>query len=272
MKNTAKLLSLSILSIAMSGCVINVNAKSADVTLEESLSIDASSLSAFDIEAGSGFLNIKGSDSATEINVAADIRTTEEKDYTLELKRSGKTAYLVAKHNSTSGYWNGSSPAIDLTITVPSQLMLDIDDGSGSIEISGINNNLKLKDGSGSASIEKINGNLSVNDGSGSLDIEDIIGEVKIEDGSGSLTVKNIKGNIEIDDGSGSLTLAKVTGNAEIEDGSGSLSVKDVSGKVTIDDGSGGIKVSRAGSLKIIDSGSGELSISDVEGEVDIDS
>ena len=251
---TAKLLSLSALAIALSGCVINVNAQSANVRLEESLSIDASSLSKFDIEAGAGSLIITGDESATEIKVQADIRTTDDRDYILELDSSGSKARLVAKHNSHMGYWKGSSPTIDLTITMPAGLMLDVDDGSGEIKISNINNELQLDDGSGATRIENVKG------------------DVRIDDGSGELYVKGVEGNLELNDGSGSLTVHKVTGDVDIEDGSGELTVRDVSGKVTIDDGSGGIDVSRAGSLKIIDSGSGGLSIGDIEGEVDIDS
>ncbi|WP_448211536.1 hypothetical protein [Colwellia sp. MEBiC06753] len=254
MKKTAKLLSLSMLTLALNGCVIAVNAQSADVHLDENLALDASSLNKFDIDAGAGSLIIKGDDSVTDIQVKADIQTTVDKDYILELYRSGNTAYLVAKHNSHSGFWQGSSPSINLTITMPASLMLDIDDGSGDIEIFNINNRLNLKDGSGSTHIENING------------------KVTIDDGSGGLVVKNIQGDVEIEDGSGSLTVSNVNGNVEIDDGSGELTATDVTGKVTIDDGSGGIEVNRAGALKIIDSGSGGLSISEVKGEVDIDS
>ncbi|NMP31125.1 DUF4097 domain-containing protein [Thalassotalea sp. M1531] len=250
----ANLLSLSILTVVLSGCMIQVNAKSADVTLQENLSLDAGSLNKFDIEAGAGSLEIRGDASSTEIQVQANIRTTEDKNYTLELDQSGSTARLVAKHHSHNGSWYGSSPKIDLIIIMPDSLMLDIDDGSGEIEVSNIGNALNLKDGSGSATIENIKGN------------------VKIDDGSGGLTITGVQGNIELEDGSGSLVVSNVTGNVEIDDGSGSLSVKDVSGKVTIDDGSGGISVKRAGALKIIDAGSGGLSISDIEGETDIDS
>ena len=251
---TVKLLSLSALTLALTGCVINVNAQSANVSLQETLSLETSSISSFDIDAGAGSLIIKGDDASTAINVQADIRTTDERNYTLVLDSSGGTARLVAKHNSHMGYWKGSSPTIDLTITMPSHLALDIDDGSGNIQITNIANNLYLKDGSGSASIENIKGN------------------VKIDDGSGGLVVRDIQGNIDLNDGSGGLTIANVTGDVEINDGSGELTIKDVTGKVTIDDGSGSIEVSRAGSLEIIESGSGGLSISEIEGEVDIDS
>ncbi|MFD2167599.1 hypothetical protein ACFSJY_15215 [Thalassotalea euphylliae] len=250
----AKLLSLSALTLALNGCVIHVNAQSADVSLEEELSLEANALERFDIEAGAGSLIIKGDETASGIQVKADIRTTDAKDYTLVLTRSGSTATLVAKHHSHMGYWNGSSPKIDLTITMPANLKLDIDDGSGEIKISNINNGLRLEDGSGSAKIENVKGN------------------VRIDDGSGELVVKSVQGDVDLKDGSGGLRVSNISGDLDIDDGSGSLTVMDVTGQVTIDDGSGSIDVNRAGALKIIESGSGGLSFSDIKGDVDVDS
>lgn len=251
---TAKILSLSLLTMALSGCVIHVQAQRANVTLQEALSLNSKGLSTFDIEAGAGSLIIVGEDNINSIEVDADIRTTEDKNYTLYLEKQGNTAKLVAKHNSSSGYWNGSSPEINLTIKMPKNLMLDIDDGSGDIEVANINSDVRL------------------DDGSGSVDLQKIVGNVNVEDGSGSINFEDIKGNLVLDDGSGGAYINNVTGNVNVDDGSGELTIENVGGKVTIDDGSGGIKVSKAGSLKIIDSGSGSLSIAEVKGEVDIDS
>lgn len=251
---TAKLLSLSLLSLAMSGCVINVKAQKADVSLQEELTVAASGLTSFDIDAGAGSLTIVGVDNASSIEVNANIQTTDDKDYVLYLKKSGSNAYLVAKHNSTTGYWSGSSPEINLTVKMPKNLMLDIEDGSGDIKVSNISNNIKVDDGSGAASFEQVTGDLD------------------IEDGSGDLFIKQVKGDLNLDDGSGELTVTDITGDVRVEDGSGELTIINVTGKVTVDDGSGGININKAGSLKIIDSGSGGLSISKVKGEVDIDS
>ena len=254
MKTTTKILSLSLLTLAMSGCVINVKAQRADVALQEDLAVAASGLTSFDIDAGAGSLTILGVDSISQIEVSADIKTTEDKDYVLYLKKSGSKARLVAKHGSTSGYWRGDSPQINLTVKMPSNLLLDIEDGSGDIKVSNINNDVKVDDGSGAASFENIAGDLD------------------IEDGSGNLFIKEVKGDLNLDDGSGELTVSDITGNVRVEDGSGELTIVNVSGKVTIDDGSGDINVNKAGALKIIDSGSGGLSISKVKGKVDIDS
>ncbi|NVK26354.1 MAG: hypothetical protein HWE10_15600 [Gammaproteobacteria bacterium] len=250
---SVKLLSSFFVAVALSGCVIHVNAQRADVELQETLTLNSQSLTRFDLETGAGSLEVVGVKSASEITVDAQIRTTEDRNYILTLEKSGDTAELVAKHESHTGYWKGSSPAIDLVISVPSHLLVNIDDGSGDIKVRDLDNQLTIEDGSGSASVENIKGN------------------VDIDDGSGSLLVRNVDGNVRIDDGSGELSIAQVTGDVMVEDGSGDLNVYDVGGSVVIDDGSGSIDVNKAGGLEIIESGSGGLNINNVVGAVNID-
>ena len=252
MKSRKSIIS-AILALTLSGCVIHVNGKTADVKMEKTLSVPSENLSILGIDAGAGSLEIIGVDNATEIQVEAKIVTTKEKDFTLTLDTSGSTAYLVAEHNSHSGFWNGSSPSIDLVVTMPKSLLLDIEDGSGEIQISDVNNDIKIVDGSGSTNINNIKGN------------------VDIKDGSGSIVMAQIGGNVNIDDGSGSITIANVNGDLSIQDGSGGIDVLEVDGTVTIDDGSGDIDVNRAGGLKIVESGSGGLEVANVTGEVEID-
>jgi len=250
---TTKLITLIAFITVMAGCVFHVGGKgkTANVKLTETLQLEASTLSKLVIDAGAGSLTIIGSDT-TNITVEANITTDENKSYILTLEKSGNQAKLIASQDSF-GNWYGNSPYTDLTVTIPKNLALSIDDGSGNIYISRVNNAITLKDGSGSIDISKINGELNV------------------EDGSGSINLNDINGNITLDDGSGELTIENTTGNINIEDGSGALTVLNTTGKVTIDDGSGDIKVENAGGLKIIEAGSGGLKISNISGEMDID-
>lgn len=257
----------------LSGCIVIASPSHADVHNKKELTLTADTLKKLDIEAGAGGLIIQGSENATEITVIADIYTSSKhtSSYELELSESGAIAYLIAKSNS-SGSWIGSSPHIDLVVTVPAKMMLEVNDGSGDIEITNIGGAINLKDGSGSLSIKQVQSPVTIVDGSGGIELANIFGGVDIEDGSGSITLTDISGDLSIDDGSGSIYARGVSGNANINDGSGSLTVKQVSGIVTLDDGSGDIEVEDAGGLKIIDSGSGGLKVSNVKGDFEIDS
>lgn len=259
----------------MSGCIVIASTPSrADFHIQKELSLDASTLTAMDIEAGSGSLIVKGEAGLTEIKVTADIYTDKKHtdNYVLSLEQSGGTGFLVAKNHSSSGFWTGSSPRIDIVIHVPESLSLDVDDGSGDIEVSNINGKLDIKDGSGDLIVKNIGNDTHIHDGSGEMDISDINGKLNIIDGSGEININNVEGDLSLDDGSGTIYARNINGNAIIDDGSGDLTVKHVSGVVTVDDGSGGITIDNAGGLKILESGSGGLKVNNVKGDFQIDS
>lgn len=176
-----------------------------------------------EIDAGAGSLSLKGDAATDAIEVRAEIYQVSANDnytLTLELHDDGQ-ARLVADAGSS---FAGGSDRIDLTITVPAQLEVMIDDGSGSIRV------------------------------------ETLVGDLDIEDGSGSIRVSDIQGSVMIEDGSGSIVVTGVSGNVSIDDGSGSISVGDTGGKVTVSDGSGSIDVDGAEDFELMDDGSGSVS------------
>jgi DUF4097 and DUF4098 domain-containing protein YvlB len=259
----------------LSGCIVIASPSRADFHTQQTLSLDASQVARLVVEAGAGELIIQGKEGLTEIKVTADIYTdvNNKDNFELSLTTSSSTkANLIAKTNSSSGFWVGDSPHINITVYVPAKMMLSIEDGSGEMKVNNINAAVDIQDGSGDIIVANINGNLNVIDGSGELSIESIIGNVNIEDGSGEMSIISIEGNVAIEDGSGEIYAEQISGNANIEDGSGDLTLRNVTGTVVIHDGSGNIDVKSVGGLKIEDAGSGSLKVKDVEGDFEIDS
>ena len=206
------------------------------------MDLDASGISELSIVAGAGSMNVFGVEGADSITVKATIVVPDEdeedalriieKRMTLSLEKDGDRAELNSEFKD--GLMNfGSSGYIALEVHVPQGMAVNI------------------------------------NDGSGSMDVIDIVGDVTIDDGSGSIKVKNVA-NLKIDDGSGSIDVMTASGDVSIVDGSGSITVKHVAGSVTVDDGSGSIKVSDVEhDLIIVDDGSGSVSHNNVRGAVD---
>ena len=68
------------------------------------------------------------------------------------------------------------------------------DKGSFTYKIGG---DLTLMDGSGSIEVSGVDGGVLVDDGSGSIDIHDVEKDVTIEsDGSGSCNISGVKGGV----------------------------------------------------------------------------
>lgn len=196
----------------------------------ENLKLSTDKINDFVIEAGSGKLKVIASD-VDSIEVVAEIyQRKAHNDYCLDLKKIGNKAKLESascNHNRDT--------RIDLTIEVPENLNLDVEDGSGSINIAGVAS-LKLKDGSGSINIRNVNGKVEIDDGSGSIDIKHVENDVSIDDGSGSIHVRNVSGKVTVSDGSGSINVNKADSFELLSDGSGSVNVDNIAGKVIMDD------------------------------------
>ena len=289
--NFTKPISLISGILLLSGCVFHISPSVASVKQTQQLTLPSNNLEYLTVLSGAGSLEIKGSNTATNISVDATIYTADiDDEYELTLEQNNKQAKLVAKNKSNNGisFYSGQSPSINLVVTVPNNLNLDIDDGSGDILIEAMQSNIDVKDGSGSLSINGAK-NLNIDDGSGSIQIKNVTGNLALTDGSGSIDIHNVSGNAAIEDGSGEMHVANVTGSLTVEDGSGDITIKNINGAVTVDDnsgdmviehigssvtiedGSGDIRVNYAKALTITEAGSGDVSIDNISGPVKLD-
>ncbi len=187
------------------------------------LDLDVDGVSQLSIKAGAGSMDVTGVKGLEKIAVKATVivpDVDEEKalkvigkSMTLSLEQQGNEARLNAWFDD--GFMGfGPNAHIVLEVSVPQGLSVNIDDGSGSIDVDNV-------------------ANLKIDDGSGSIDVENASGDVSIVDGSGSITVKHVGGSVTIDDGSGGIRVSDVENDLVIvNDGSGGLSISDVRGSV----------------------------------------
>jgi hypothetical protein len=228
------------------------------------LNLEAEGIKTVEIECGSGYLKIKGVEGLNRIEVDAtlvvkgidedEIEEFKKDNVELSLEKRGGKAVLLSKIKSgfsVSGLFKHKEARINLDLRVPKNLDLDIEDGSGLIEISAVNGSVELEDGSGSILMTDIGGNVSIEDGSGSTVVENIGGNFKINDGSGGIKVTKVDGDVSVDDSSGTISIYQVKGSVEVEDGSGGIIIDGVDKDVWIKG-----------------AGSGSLTIRNVSGKV----
>jgi phage baseplate assembly protein gpV len=225
------------------------------------LTLPAEGIAKLEVTAGAGFLRVSGVEGARAVEVKAAIVVTGvgDKDMEgyikdrveLELRKAGNAAVLVGRIRDHGFSFVPRDARVDLTVTVPKGLAVEIDDGSGELAVSGVAGDVRIKDGSGSIEVRDIGGSLWIDDGSGEIEVDGVQGNVEIIDGSGETDVRNVAGDLSIDDGSGGTTLRKIGGSVTVEDGSGSLEIDDV-GK----------------DVRIRHKGSGSLDIQNVKGKV----
>lgn len=208
------------------------------------LQLDASGADALNVEAGAGTLSVTGEQGLDSILVSATLELPDrseekaksiiESDLVLTLERSGTGAELKA-YFEHSGW--GDSPLVHIEVRIPEDMQLDVDDGSGSMTIRGVNGNIRVDDGSGSIRMNSVGGDVVVDDGSGSINVDQVGANLYINDGSGSIQVQSVGGSVTVDDGSGSINVHDVEQDLIIiDDGSGSLNTSNIRGRVEIDE------------------------------------
>lgn len=212
------------------------------------LSAPSDGVKIVEVRAGAGSLLVRGTGAVgvRATGKACSSRADELEKIRLESRRSGDRLVIEAVFPETSSWGFGWSDQrrLDFTVELPQTLAVEIDDGSGSIEVRNVAA-VDIDDGSGGIDVRGVRGMVSVDDGSGDITIMDA-GGVRIEDGSGSIEIASIRGAVLIDeDGSGGIEISEVDGNVTIdEDGSGSIRIRNVAGDFTLrDDGSGGVSV-----------------------------
>jgi hypothetical protein len=235
---TSRLFSFALLLLT-SGCAFTMAEQLLD-TRRQSFPADGVRSARF--ETGAGSLTIEGRRGATTIEVIAEFRgragSREEERRILEslqltMEVRGGTFYLKTDHRGMSR-WDGGG-MIDIVATVPPDIALDIEDGSGGMRVRGMDADVTIEDNSGEVEIDGVKGRLIVKDGSGGIDIRNAGGDVEIEDGSGGIDVRHVQGNIRINDGSGSIDVEDVAGSLDVPSGgSGGVHHRDVRGDVRV--------------------------------------
>ncbi|MGD8990159.1 MAG: DUF4097 family beta strand repeat-containing protein [Desulfobacterales bacterium] len=216
------------------------------------LELAVSDQKALQITCAAGFLEVYGVDGADRIKVTATVQIKGitrdglagflERHALLTLKQDGRKAILVSVFKNQKQMTVDAR--IDVTVAAPKHLRVQIDDGSGRIDVSDLDADLVIQDDSGSIRIRDIQGNIDIEDGSGKINITDIRGNLEIKDGSGSIQIDRIKGDVRLVDGSGQMTLKDIDGNLAIRDGSGGIEIINVTQNVLIKDaGSGALDI-----------------------------
>lgn len=219
------------------------------VESKRQMELPVDSIEALDIQTESGDLIVKGDEKATSIKVEATIKKSKsvpDDDIIVTLEQDGNTAKLVSE---TKGGFGVRITDLTLEVTIPTKLNVNVNDGSGDVNIFNLA------------------GALTIEDDSGDILIKDVSGELVIQDQSGDIKIKNSSALKLINDDSGDIFLEDTGGTVEIQDQSGDIVIRDHTGDITISDGSGDMLIDTVqGNVTITEDGSGERVVKNVSG------
>ncbi|HEY3316619.1 MAG TPA: DUF4097 family beta strand repeat-containing protein [Bacillota bacterium] len=114
---------------------------------------------------------------------------------------------------------------VDLDVTVPRGLDVDVDTGSGAVLAEELSGRLAIDTGAGPVTVARCAGKVTVDTGSGPVDVRETSGEVEVDTGSGTVNIDRVRGDVDVDTGNGSVRLRGVRARRiHVDTGRGEIS------------------------------------------------
>ncbi|MEM0961918.1 MAG: DUF4097 family beta strand repeat-containing protein [Bacteroidota bacterium] len=139
---------------------------------------------------------------------------------------------LIVRTDPPRSYWQNrprTDASFSVTVEIPQRYSVDLDVGSGEIQLASIVGDARIDTGSGNVDVETIDGRaILIDTGSGNVRAERLRGEVRIDTGSGDVEVGSVEGGpLTIDTGSGDVDVAlRTDASARFDTGSGDVTVR----------------------------------------------
>jgi hypothetical protein len=243
---------LTPLLVLAGGCIVIDELECRHRESREASAPAPANLAEVGIEALAGSLTVQGRPGSSEVRVTGTACARWRRDLEgiqIATRTEGDRVVIEAVIPEAA---QRRGARLDLTVDVPAQARLTVDDGSGDAEINGVAA-LKITDGSGDLMVGGVPGEVVIHDASGDVVVEET-GPVTIDDDSGDMSILHAASVTVEDDGSGSIELATIAGDVNIlDDGSGDIEMIDV-----------------GGNLRVEDDGSGDLEYTGVKGTVEV--
>lgn len=159
---------------------------------------------------------------------------------------------------------------VDVQVSVPQRINLDLQCGSGDIQIDGsMSGSLKARTSGGEIGIRDFNGGVSVSTGGGGVMCGNIDGKVFVESAGGDLQMGNIKGDVDLETDGGDIEVKDVNKSITARTSGGSLLVGSVGGNVRLQTSGGDIEVGPVTGESTLESSGGNIIVHGGGGRID---
>ncbi len=168
----------------------------------------------------------------------------------ITIERDGEKLIVKRKGAKVRDGWDMITKgyvSIDITVTLPEGVRLDINTGSGDVDVDDRTAPVDVSTGSGDVVAARMGDGFEMGAGSGDLHIDSVIGPFKFSAGSGDLTAGLVKGRVEtgklkVSTGSGDIGVGTLDGNLHARASSGDITVLDHTGEADIGTSSGDVR------------------------------
>lgn len=281
--------------VGFSGIQISCNPISMETISDIESTYDG--ITKVNVNGGALEISYTGRDEAEEVVLNAFVEASDSQMEGVTVKKIGEELFVDFEPRDDFGSFFSSFKVKGfISITGPSDMALNINNSSGTMEVFNVDNeDIVLKGSSGKIEAENLRSpNLSVRISSGKLELENIQGDLNLELSSGMGTLEGMKGNVKFRGSSGMVVLTDIDGLVSGSMSSGKADLNEITelGEISLTSGmlvandcglgpetnlsasSGYMKVNTRSSLKDYNYdfkvGSGRLSIGDQSSSYDL--
>ena len=160
---------------------------------------------------------------------------------------------VISNFNRDENRVRGRRFRTSLTIKVPRNSALTVNNRNGVVSVSGLT------------------GDQNIQNGFGDVVVEDISGGTKIKNEFATVEARRITGHVEIENQNGEVEVAEINGDAKIGNSFAAIDARDIQGSLTIDARMSEVRVLNVESNVTIDNQFNSVKVEGAKGEVSVE-
>lgn len=178
----------------------------------------------------------------------------------LEVTTSGTTVNVRINTPQRNGRNNDVGFAVDLDLSVPERIRLNVENRFGNTAVTGVKAPLTVSSGNGTISITDIEAPSTLMNRFGTVDVRRVTGDLNIQGSNGDIAARDVRGGATITTAFGGVTLERITGAVTVTGTNGDIRLTGVDGETNVS--------SRFGRV-VLRSIAGKLTASSSNGDID---
>lgn len=178
----------------------------------------------------------------------------------LEVTTAGTTVSVRVNTPQRTGGRSDFGYVVDLDVSVPEWIRLNVDNRFGDTTITGVMGPLIVNNGNGRITVADIGAPATIRNRFGAVDVNRVTGSLEIQNSNGEIAARDIKGGATITTTFGGVTLERISGTVTVTGTNGNITLTGVDGETNV--------TSRFGRV-VLRSIAGKLTANSSNGDID---
>ncbi len=165
----------------------------------------------------------------------------------------------------------GKDLTTDLTVEIPSKLLLTVENGYGDVFVADRSAGCQITNSFGEVRLSRIEGSLEVANRNRSVEIREVRGDVRVTNQRGAVRLNQITGRVVAKTDYDLVSADGIQGSVELGNHFGSVRLSDVSGPAVVNAVGSAVTASHLHQGLTVKNSRREVKIQDVDGPVDVE-